>query len=60
MVLYGRGDESQMIRVVPEPGMVLLFEHKINHDGELVTEGIKYTCRVSRVMSSMDPRAVLT
>lgn len=36
------------VRVVPEPGMVLLFDHRIYHDGETVTEGLKYTVRVSR------------
>lgn len=34
------------VRVVPEPGMVLLFDHRIYHDGETVTEGLKYTVRV--------------
>jgi hypothetical protein len=34
-----------VVRVVPEPGMVLLFEHRLLHDGETVTGGVKYTMR---------------
>lgn len=31
--------------VVPKAGSVLLFEHRMEHSGELVTEGVKYAMR---------------
>lgn len=37
--------ESKSTRVVPEPGMVFLFDHAVLHDGELVEAGRKYAIR---------------
>lgn len=40
---FDLGDEE--IRVVPEQGMVLLFDHRMRHQGAPVTRGRKYVLR---------------
>lgn len=38
-------EEGPDLDVVPEVGMVLLFQHDIVHEGALVTDGVKYVMR---------------
>lgn len=33
------------VPVVPKPGMILVFEHDLYHEGSLVKSGVKYTIR---------------
>ena len=42
-------NERESIRIVPEPGLIFLFDHAVLHDGELVEAGRKYAIR-SEVM----------
>jgi hypothetical protein len=53
----GRGQEGRLevVRVVPEAGMVLLFEHDLLHDGEEVAGGVKYTCRTDVLYTRRPP-----
>ena len=37
--------ESERLEVVPEPGRVLIFEHRLLHEGSALIEGRKYACR---------------
>ncbi|GMH97550.1 hypothetical protein TrST_g6727 [Triparma strigata] len=49
-----RGEnESKDVTVVPETGMVLLFSHPIEHQGDLVASGRKYAIR-SDIMFERD------
>eukprot|EP01083_Nonionella_stella_P069417 185057_1 len=43
--LFDLNDETNNKAVVPETGMVLLFQHDIWHDGEEVVKGTKYCIR---------------
>jgi hypothetical protein len=43
--LASRSPSSPYVDVVPETGMVLIFQHDIIHEGAKVEEGIKYTMR---------------
>jgi hypothetical protein len=36
---------EDFVDVVPEPGLVLMFEHRILHEGVLVEGGVKYAMR---------------
>lgn len=38
-------DDQQRINIIPKTGSVLLFQHKMRHEGCLLKEGIKYTIR---------------
>lgn len=40
--------------LAPEPGMLLVFQHNIYHEGEKLTSGLKYMMR-SDVMYKLDP-----
>ena len=49
---FCHGDEE--INCVPEAGMVLLFEHRIMHEGSLLQDGLKYAIRTD-VMATRTP-----
>jgi len=38
-------DERERVEVVPKPGLVLIFQHDILHEGSAVTKGRKYSMR---------------
>lgn len=39
------GEESQRVECVPKIGRVLIFEHRLYHEGSTLRGGIKYTIR---------------
>jgi prolyl 4-hydroxylase len=41
--------------VVPEPGLVAIFQHKLRHEGCEVTRGIKYVMRTDVVYEAPEP-----
>lgn len=41
----GGETEFEWLKVVPEAGMVLVFPHRIRHQGSEVTSGVKYAIR---------------
>lgn len=43
--VFATGDSPQYTDVVPKTGSVFLFEHRMMHSGETVTEGRKYAVR---------------
>ena len=45
MISYGVSNFYYVCDVVPEPGLVFLFDHSVLHDGELVQAGRKYAIR---------------
>lgn len=45
----GFGDKSSHIKIKPEKGSVLLFEHKIWHEGLPVNSGQKYVLRTNLI-----------
>lgn len=48
-------DEQDKIRVVPLPGLVLLFEHRILHEGSLLRAGVKYAMRTDVMYTTRGP-----
>ncbi|KAK6192496.1 hypothetical protein SNE40_003951 [Patella caerulea] len=36
---------DERVEFVPKTGAVLIFEHKLYHEGSLLEEGLKYSCR---------------
>ena len=46
-------NDEDYVDVVPEPGMVLLFQHNIYHEGALVTGGLKYAMRTDVMYSPL-------
>jgi len=42
---FTQDDQTIRVPVVPKTGMILVFEHEINHEGSLVKSGEKYTIR---------------
>jgi hypothetical protein len=43
--LKGTASDAQRVPVIPETGMVLVFQHDILHEGSVVLSGTKYTIR---------------
>jgi hypothetical protein len=43
--LFLSEDEKESTSVVPKAGRVLVFDHRLLHEGEKVTEGVKYAIR---------------
>jgi prolyl 4-hydroxylase len=43
--LFLSEDLKESTSVVPEAGRVLVFDHRLLHEGEKVTEGVKYAIR---------------
>ena len=39
------GPNNEEVRVVPQPGKVLIFEHHLLHEGSLLKSGTKYAMR---------------
>ena len=46
---------TKLLDVVPRAGRVLLFEHRILHEGAALAGGIKYACRTDVMYSSCPP-----
>lgn len=44
-------EEEVRVPVVPKPGMILVFEHDLYHEGSLVRSGYKYTIRTDVLYS---------
>ena len=42
---YDNKDHLGKLRVVPEPGKVLIFQHNVFHEGSLLISGCKYAMR---------------
>jgi prolyl 4-hydroxylase len=54
------GGETQFLEqldeiVVPEPGLVAIFQHKIRHEGRPVRRGTKYAMRTDVVYEGDEP-----
>lgn len=52
-------DRTKCVAVKPEPGMILVFEHRILHEGSLVKEGRKYTIRSDVLYTTKHVRTII-
>ena len=43
--MEGGATKFHGLKVKPKTGMALIFAHKIGHEGEVITNGVKYVLR---------------
>ena len=46
--------EDPFVDIIPEPGLVLVFQHVISHEGMRVNGGVKYAIRSDVMYSRTD------
>lgn len=53
--MFGDADDDACVDVFPEPGMCLVFEHRLLHQGSPVEGGVKYSLRTDVMYGTTKP-----